>query len=227
MPSTPSFPPQSAAILWDMDGVLVDTGRLHYESWSQVLRARGQDLSWPQFLPTLGMNNRSTMRELFGREPLEEEIASIAGEKEVIFRDSLAGRVQPLPGVQRWLERFRAWGIPQAVASSAPLENIDALVDALQIRPYFTALVSGMDLPGKPNPDVFLLAARQLGIPPARALVIEDSIAGVSAARSAGMRCLAVLTSNPASALSLADCILPDLDALDESLALALLNPHP
>lgn len=216
--------PTQSAVLWDMDGVLVDTGRLHYESWAQVLRGYGMDLTWAQFVRTFGMNNRSTLQALLGRDPRDNELQDIAGEKEEFFRAMLPGRVRLLPGVRRWLETFTTWGVPQAVASSAPPANIDALVDALEIRSFFAALVSGMDIPGKPNPDVFLLAARQLGVAPARALVIEDSVAGVSAARRAGMRCLAVETTHPASALSDAHCILPNLDALDETLAISLFN---
>lgn len=215
-----------SAILWDMDGVLVDTGRLHYESWALVLRKYGIELTWPQFIRTFGMNNRSTLQILLGRDPHSDELETIAGEKEDVFRALLPGRVQLLPGVRRWLETFAAWGLPQAVASSAPPANIDALVDTLGIRAFFTALVSGMDIPGKPAPDVFLLAARQLGIEPSRALVIEDSVAGVSAAIRAGMRCLAVETTHPASALSQAHCVLSNLDALDEALARSLLNAH-
>lgn len=224
MITIPSHLRNSTAILWDMDGVLVDTGRLHYESWAQVLRGYGLDLTLPQFVRTSGMNNRSTLQTLFGRDPREDELEKIAGEKEDLFRAMLPGRVHLLPGVRRWLETFSAWGLPQAIASSAPPANIDALVNALEIRGFFAALVSGMDIPGKPNPDVFLLAARQLGVAPANVLVIEDSVPGVSAARRAGMLCLAVETTHPASALADAHCILPNLDALDEALVLSLLN---
>jgi beta-phosphoglucomutase len=103
---------------------------------------------------------------------------------------------------------LQAGGARQAIASSAPCENIDALVDELAIRPYFQEIVSGADMPGKPDPAVFLTAARAAGHTACACLVIEDSVAGVTAARRAGMKCLAVTTTNPASRLTQADWIL-------------------
>ena len=135
-------------------------------------------------------------------------------EKERRFRESIRGRVQALPGVQLWLERFKAAAIPQAIASSAPQANIDAIVDELGFRSYFTALVSGGNMPGKPDPAVFLEAARLIGIPTERNVVIEDAVAGVEAARRAGMKCVAVTTTNPKDALTSAHLVVDRLDAL-------------
>ena len=111
----------------------------------------------------------------------------------------------------------------QAVASSAPQANIDVLLDALGIRAYFEAEVSAEKMPGKPNPAVFLEAARRVGHTPDRCVVVEDAIAGVAAAKSAGMACLAVTNTNPAAALSAADLIVDNLadlpaDAFDRLL---------
>jgi len=105
-------------------------------------------------------------------------------------------------------------GVHQAIASSAPQANIDVLIDELQIRDFFEVLVSGYDMPGKPNPDVFLKAADLMDIPPMNCIVIEDAVAGVRAAKMAGMRCVAVTTTNPAHLLSEADIIVDRLDVL-------------
>jgi HAD superfamily hydrolase (TIGR01509 family) len=113
-----------------------------------------------------------------------------------------------------WLERLAAQGVGQAIASSAPPANIDALVDELGLRRYFTALVSGHDLPGKPEPALFLEAARLIGVPLERCVVVEDAPVGVEAARRAGMKCIAVTTTSPAQALQAADVIVERLDAL-------------
>ena len=104
--------------------------------------------------------------------------------------------------------------LKQAVASSAPQANIDALITELKIRDYFQAEAAGATLKGKPNPAVFLLAAKLLGVDPINCLVIEDSIAGVEAAKSAGCQCVAVLTTNQASDLTQADLIVKDLSYL-------------
>jgi len=119
-----------------------------------------------------------------------------------------------LPGVLTWLERLALLGARQVVASSAPPENIEALIDELCLRAYFPVLLSGFDLPGKPQPDTFLKAASLINVPPAQCVVIEDSVAGVEAARRAGMKCIAVTTTNPASKLSTAELIVESLDQL-------------
>ncbi|MFN8005812.1 MAG: HAD family phosphatase, partial [Terriglobia bacterium] len=98
--------------------------------------------------------------------------------------------------------------------SSAPLANIDALVDEMGIRPYFSAIVSGANMPGKPDPGIFLEAARQIQVPAEKNLVIEDSVSGVVAARNAKMKCVAVLTSHSRDALKQADWIVESLEEL-------------
>jgi beta-phosphoglucomutase-like phosphatase (HAD superfamily) len=103
------------------------------------------------------------------------------------------------------------------LASSAPPANINALVDELEMRQYFDVLASGVDMPGKPEPSLFLEVARRIGVPPYRCIVVEDAIAGVEAAKRAGMACIAVTTTNSADALSAADIVVHRLDALPAS----------
>ena len=201
-------------VLWDMDGVLVDTGELHYQSWAGTLANYGISFSQDLFRRTFGMNNNGILEIVTGRKPEPELLAEISDQKEGWFRASMRGKVSPMPGILDWLRQLQAWGVGQAVASSAPLANIEAMVDELGIRSYFSALFSGYDLPGKPAPDTFLGAARMLGIEPERCLVIEDAIPGVQAAKRAGMACIAVLTTNPREALSQADIITDTLDHL-------------
>jgi beta-phosphoglucomutase-like phosphatase (HAD superfamily) len=110
------------------------------------------------------------------------------------------------------------------VASSAPPANIDALIDELVLRPYFDTLVSGQDMPGKPDPALFLEVALQLDVAPERCVVVEDAVAGVEAAKRAGMKCVAVTTTNPAQVLDEADIVVDRLDALAQDTFLRLLN---
>lgn len=203
------------AVLWDMDGTLADTGELHYLTWKTALKSIDHDLSWEDFKATFGMNNQGILETVLGETPSAELVQRISDLKEGQYRQLLPGRVRLLPGVKDWLDWVRAQHIPQAIASSAPAENIDAFVDELHLRSYFAALVSGFDMPGKPDPGAFLLAAARLGVEPAHCLVIEDSIAGVEAASRAGMRCLAVTTTNPSQALSRADLVVDNLAELD------------
>jgi beta-phosphoglucomutase len=205
------------AVLWDLDGVLVDTAEFHYQTWAQTLGEIGVPFDRPTFKHLFGRNNVSTITAVLGYSPPPELIASLGERKESLFRQQIRGQAQPLPGVRPWLERLQASGVPQAVASSAPQANIDALIDELGLRSYFTVLVAGDDLPAKPDPAVFHTAARRLGVSPqdnALLVVIEDSLAGVEAAHRAGMKCIAVATTHPASALKAADLVVEHLDRL-------------
>lgn len=201
-------------VLWDMDGVLVDTGECHFWSWSETLRKYGVPYSRELFQATFGMNNERTLTTLLGHRPEPEWMAEVGGRKEKLFRRAVRGRAQVLPGVLDWLERLRDSGFRQAIASSAPQANIDALVDGLSLRGRFEAIVSGADLPGKPDPTLFLRAAQAIDVMPGRCVVVEDAVAGVEAARRAGMKCIAVTTTNPAQALQAADIVVDRLDAL-------------
>jgi HAD superfamily hydrolase (TIGR01509 family) len=201
-------------VIWDLDGVLVDTGEFHFQAWSETLTNKGIPFTRDSFRATFGMNNSGVLTTLLGCVPGPDLLAKIEEEKEQLFRKSIRGRAQALPGVQLWLERFKAAAIPQAIASSAPQANIDAIVDELDFRTYFTAIVSGGAMPGKPDPAVFLAAARLIEIPAERNVVIEDSVSGVEAARRAGMKCVAVTTTNSRDVLGRANIIVDRLDDL-------------
>ena len=202
--------------LWDLDGVLVDSGEIHFEAWSKTLPAHGVPFTREQFRATFGMNNAGILSTLMGDALDPDLVAEISEEKERLFREAVKGHALPMPGVVDWLGRLQDWGFRQAIASSAPPANIDALASELGIAPYFAAMVSGYDLPGKPDPAVFLKAARQIGAAPAQCVVFEDAIPGVEAAKRAAMKCVAVTTTNPARDLNAADLVVERLDALSE-----------
>ena len=122
------------------------------------------------------------------------------------------------PGALKWLQVLQARGIKQAVASSAPLENITVTVEKLDLGHFFVELVPGADLPPKPAPDVFLEAARRLNLPPEDCIVIEDSVAGVEAAHNAGMQCIAVTTTHAAEELPDPDVLVNLLSDLPEDI---------
>jgi beta-phosphoglucomutase-like phosphatase (HAD superfamily) len=217
---------KSYGVIWDMDGVLVDTGDFHYLSWVEALSEVGLSMDEQFFKETFGMNNAGIIAILVEGEPDSEFVEQLSERKEVWFRELVKGRVQPLPGVRIWLERLQAENNPgnsdqpmivrSAIASSGPPANIEALIGELGFDDYFYAIVSGADMPGKPDPGVFLEAARQIEIVPEKCVVVEDAVAGVEGARRAGMKCVAVTTTNPAEALQDADIIVDRLDELPE-----------
>lgn len=202
-------------VLWDLDGVLVDTGELHYQAWQRTLAGYQIPYSRDLFRETFGMNNWSVLSLLLGDRLDQDLYEKISGQKEKAFREVIHGQVKPLPGAVETLHSLGSRGIPQAIASSAPQENIDALVDELGLRTYFKAIVSAYKMPGKPAPDVFLASAKAIRIPPWHCLVIEDSVAGVEGARLAGMICLAVTNTNPWEALRQADYVVDSLLELE------------
>lgn len=219
-----NLPTAPFAVLWDLDGTLVDTKEFHYQSWKLALPEFGYPFPADRFQRSFGMNNSGVLEVFLGR-PVEPELVQTIGErKEVLFRDLLHGNVQALPGVQQWLDRLRRWGARQAVASSAPPANIDVMLGELGIAGYFDAIVSGYALPSKPDPAVFLQAAERLGVPRRDCIVMEDAVAGVQAARRAGMRCIAVASTNPPEALHQADLVVERWDQLDEDGFLRLLS---
>ncbi len=207
------------AVIWDLDGVLVDTGEMHLQAFQETLPAYGIPFSPEIFRNVFGMGNHETLVYLTGGglDPTVEN--QLIEAKESRFRSLIRGRVRPLPGVMEWLEAFQRMRIRQAVATSAPQENVDALMAELRIRGYFDEILSAPSngLPAKPEPDVFLEAARRFGVHPRACLVIEDSPAGIEAARRAGMTCLAVTNTCPREQLVQADRVIDSLAELDFS----------
>ena len=201
-------------VVWDMDGVLVDTGEFHFQSWVATFKDYHIPFSWELFRNTFGMNNTGVLTAVLGHPPDAEHLEKIAGRKEAAFREIVVGKIVSMPGVITWLSQLQTWGFRQAVASSAPMANIEVILEQTGLKRYFDTWQTGVDLPGKPSPALFLKAAQVIGVHPGDCVVMEDAVVGVQAAKSAGMRCIAVLTTNPAESLSQADVITPSLDRL-------------
>ena len=202
------------SILWDLDGVLADTGDLHLHTWEITFQEYGIPLNMSNFRSLFGKTTPQIIVDMMGENVSHELIQEIGARKEEIFRELVPEWVKTFPGVHEALQGFQQLGIKQAIASSAPQENIETLVDALGIADYFQAFVSGHNLPSKPATEVFLKAAATLAVLPSNCIVFEDTVAGVEAAKRAGMRCIAVTNSNPPDALVKADLILPSLDSI-------------
>jgi beta-phosphoglucomutase len=196
-----------AAVIWDVDGTLVDTAELHYQAWTELAREVGKPFTRTDFASTFGRRNPEIIRQVFGPHYSDAEIADMGQRKEVLYRAAAAKGVDLLPGVQVLLEGLHEAGFLQAIGSSAPLANLDLILRLTQIAKYFQAIVSSEDTQrGKPDPQVFQVAATKLRVAPARCVVIEDAVAGVQAARAGGMKCIAVsfVGHHPDSALQAA-----------------------
>jgi HAD superfamily hydrolase (TIGR01509 family) len=213
------------AVLWDVDGTLIDSSEYHWLSWRDALSAEDFALTRERFAASFGRRNDEILREYFGTDYPAGEVARVGEAKETLYRGLVRERgVELLPGVRRWLDALRAGGWLQALASSAPRANLEAIVSALGLGEYFAAVVSAEDVTrGKPDPQVFLVAAGKLKAEPWACVVVEDAPAGTEAARRAGMRAVGVLTSRDELDADIVVRTLEDLHegAFDELLARA------
>jgi beta-phosphoglucomutase family hydrolase len=201
------------AVIWDMDGVIADTGPFHLKAWQQVFREKGLDFTEEDFKRRFGQRNDSIIRGTLGDELSQDEIEAIARKKETAFRRVARGKVAALPGAVALMQSLRQHGFKMALASSAPIGNINLVMKALGTGDYFQVVVTGRDVAeGKPSPQGFLLAAQRLVVAPQNCVVIEDAIAGVEACRRAGMHCLAVTNTHPRSRLGKAELVVDSLE---------------
>jgi beta-phosphoglucomutase len=206
------------AIIWDVDGTLVDTAEQHFRAWAKLAAEIGKPFTRADFAATFGMRNPEIIRKLFFPTADDALCAQLGVRKEDLYRASVREEgTQLLPGVARLLAEFAAAGWLQAVGSSAPPGNIELLLGLTDTNRYFAAVVTGDDVRhGKPHPEVFLTAAAKLGADPLRCVVFEDAVAGVEAAKAGGMRCVAVtfVGHHPTEKLRAAgaDVVVPSLE---------------
>ncbi len=204
---------KSFAVLWDMDGVIVDSGEYHMRSWQDTFHETGITFTEENFKHVFGMRNDEIIRSMLGKNFTQEKFEKIAKAKEVAFRRLITGNVKSLPGAIKLLNALNEAGFAQALVSSTPRENIEVITDELGIKHYFKEIISGYDVTeGKPSPQGYLLAARRLGVSPENCIVIEDAVAGVKAAKNGGMSCIAVTNTHPYASLVDADLIVSSLD---------------
>ena len=199
------------AVIWDLDGVIIDSADEHRRAWQRLARETGVTLTDADFWATFGKRNDDIIPH-FWKNVSPEQLQALADRKELYFREFVREAAAPLPGSMELMRGLYEAGFPQALASSTPIENIALIKDLLHLDHYLTALVSGETVArGKPAPDIFLQAADELHMPPSLCLVIEDAVAGVQAALAAGMRCIAVAGNRDLPGLRAADVMVKDL----------------
>lgn len=218
------------AFIFDMDGTIVDNMAFHTKSWLAFFARRGQTLDADEFFrATAGRQGHEIMSTYMGAHLTKEESAALDFEKESLYRELYAPHLAAVEGFVDFIGRAKADGIKLAVATAAPTENIDFTLDGLALRQQFDAIAGAADVArGKPNPDVFLLAAQRAGALPANSIVFEDAPLGVEAARRAGMRAVVLTTTLPAEAFAEFDnviAVVRDFSELDiEALFAAATN---
>ncbi len=202
-------------VIFDMDGVLIDSSSFHRESWRLAGPEFGFEMTDAAFLKTFGMPNRAVLAHVYGRELPPEQVEAISDRKEALYRELAQHDLQALPGAVALVRALGAAGFRVALGSSTPLVNILFVLRIIGLEGAFEAIVSSGDVTiGKPDPEVFLKAAAGIGLPPAQCAVVEDAVVGVQAAKAAGMACLAVTTTHPAASLQAADRIVASLETV-------------
>ncbi len=188
---------EGLALIFDMDGVIIDSNPVHRESWSAFNRRYGVETTEEMHQRMYGKRNDEIVRDFFGADLPESEIAARGAAKEELYREMIADHLEDLlvPGLRDFLVEQQ--GVPMALASNAEPANIDFLLDRAALRRYFSAIVDGHQASRpKPHPEIYLRASGLLGIAPANCIVFEDSYSGVAAACAAGMRIVGVRTTH-------------------------------
>ena len=201
--SNKSDPP--IAVIFDMDGVLVDSAAPHFQSWQRLAEECGGTVTDEQFAETFGRQNRDIIPRLFGTVS-DDRLRALADRKEEIYRDLVRENPPIVAGAVNLVRDLYASGVRLAVGSSGPRENIELILDGMRVRDCFAAVISSDDVTrGKPDPQVFVLAIDRLGVPPSRCVVVEDAPVGIAAAKAAEARAVAVLLHHSSDAFADAD----------------------
>jgi beta-phosphoglucomutase len=185
------------ALLFDMDGVIIDSNPFHREAWVAYNLQHGLVTTEAMIERMYGRRNDRIVRDFFGDGLSDEEVAARGAAKEELYREMVANHLEEMlvPGLRAFLDLYR--GAPMAVASNAEPENVNFVLDRSGLRPYFRAVVDGHQVSRpKPYPDVFLRAAELVEITPSNCIVMEDSPTGIAAARAAGMRVIGIRTTH-------------------------------
>jgi beta-phosphoglucomutase family hydrolase len=202
--------------IFDWDGVVIDSSAQHERSWELLSAEVGKTLPPGYFKKSFGKKNEITIREVLSWSFDPGEIQRLGDRKEELYREIVRQTgITVLPGARELLAALKAAGIAGAIGSSTPRKNLDAIFESTGLGEFFQAIVSADDVVhGKPAPEVFLKAASLLGAAPARCVVFEDALFGIEAARRAGMKVVAVATTNPLDALCHADRAVESLESI-------------
>ena len=215
------------AVIFDMDGVLADTGSIHYQSWVKIAKEIGKRFSKEFFKSTFGQQSVPIIRKLVGNDVDEDLVREWADLKEKYYREMVRNSIVPLPGVLRLLKELNDLKFKLAVGSSAPPENVDLLLSSFKIAHCFNIVITASDVKnGKPAPDVFLAASEKLKIKPSNCIVIEDAPVGIEAAKNAGMKCIALETTHPVEELVAAELVISDLSKIRSKDIIKLFNEN-
>jgi len=206
------------AVLFDLDGTLLDNNQFHYEAWKRYLKKYdGKDMSDEDFKDNLsGRTNQDAIEHLYNKKMSEEEAAKYYLKKEEIYRELYAPHIAPINGLIDFLKDLDEHEISMAIATSGIPVNIEFMFKHVPIKQYFREIIKAEDISkGKPDPEIFLKTAEVLQIPVGNCVVFEDSTSGVEAGKAAGMKVVALTTTHSPEELNKADLVIKDYTELN------------
>ena len=213
-------------VIFDMDGVLADTGSIHFQSWTNMAREDANaEFTREFFEETFGQQSIPITRKLVGPKVEQALVEKWADLKEKYYREMVKDKLESLPGAIELIRDLKKKNAKLAIGSSGPAENVELLLTTLRIKKYFDIVITAEDVEnGKPAPDVFLIAASRLNLEPENCIVIEDAPVGIEAAKRAGMKSIGLTTTHKKEELHQADIIVKDLTFIHRDDLLKLLE---
>ena len=204
------------AVIFDLDGTLIDNNSFHLQSWKQYLKDIGKHISEEQYKAHInGRTNKDAIEYIYGRQMSNEEAMIYTLQKEEIYRNIYQPFIKPLDGLIPLLEKLNELEMPMAIATSGIQVNIDFMFSHIPIEQYFKVVVNSVHIKaGKPDPEIYFKTAELLNVIPERCLVFEDAVVGVQAAKGAGMKVIAITTTHTSEELKEADMIIADYFAV-------------
>jgi beta-phosphoglucomutase len=203
---------KTKAVIFDLDGTLIDNNSYHRQTWEKYLEKIGKQISEEEFNANMnGRTNEDAIKYIFGKEVTDEESLKHTLDKEALYREIYKPFIKPIPGLIDFLEILKSKNIPVAIATSGIQPNIDFMFENIPIKKYFDVVINSAHIKkGKPHPEIYLKAASLLNVEPANCLVFEDAAVGIKSAKAAGMKVIALATTQPKEELTEADEIVDD-----------------